>query len=102
MPAKWPAGPRCGAPDAGYADCIDQWKQYWSTMWADECRMGALPIYPDVCPNGIPEARFQGLCVALPKTIVPCTAIHGIITYLVPDCELSQICDTTGQDAGGQ
>jgi len=90
---------RCGAADADYAACVDQWRQSWASMWADECRRSPVP-----CPNGIPEARFQGICVDVPRTLVPCTAMHGIITYLEPSCELFEICNAvvTPQDGGGQ
>ena len=86
---------RCGrAADAGYAACIDSWRHSWATAWADQCG-------GNLCPDGIPESRFQGICLDLPEHLIPCTAMHGIDTYIHPSCELVAICQPE-PDAGGQ
>jgi len=90
---------RCGKVDAGadYAGCLDLWKNSFAKQWAGEC--GNVNV---ACPNGIPEARFQELCVDVPRTLVPCNSLFGIIAYLEPSCGLPEICAWVPQDAGGQ
>jgi hypothetical protein len=86
---------RCyGAADADYAACVDSWRQAWATSWADECGRNH-------CPDGIVESRFQAICLDLPEHLIPCTAMHGIVTYIHTSCELSTICQPE-PDAGGQ